>query len=170
MELTEIFKTVRDIPYRFAVDPNEENNSCTGKHEKLFRLLTKNGHEVRYRLCRFVWSSIRLPEEILEIPHNDNCNHVYIEVLINNQWIILDVTWDKELKDVFQVNEWDGTANTKIAVDYSEVYSPEESLRIKKSNESIESIKKDIEINGEFFKAFNKWLEEKRELFRKGYK
>jgi len=53
MDLISTFESIRDIPYRIPLKWGEEDNCCSGKHEKLFNLLKKNGYEVRYRVCVF---------------------------------------------------------------------------------------------------------------------
>ena len=59
MDIVSLFNSVRDIPYRIPLDPEEEDRCCSGKHEKLFNLLKKEGFKVRYRVCVFLWSSLK---------------------------------------------------------------------------------------------------------------
>ncbi|MCK5629946.1 MAG: hypothetical protein KAI26_04985 [Nanoarchaeota archaeon] len=161
MDLISSFNSIRDIPYRIALKWGEEDNCCSGKHEKLFNLLTKQGYKVRYRVCVFLWSSLNLPQELEKIPHDDDCTHTYLEIYLDDTWKILDATWDSGLKNIFQINEWDGKSDTEIALEPIETFTPERSLEIvKNQNESL--IKKDLKINGKFYKAFNGWLDENR--------
>ncbi|MCK5025100.1 MAG: hypothetical protein KAS15_00810, partial [Nanoarchaeota archaeon] len=137
------------------------DNCCSGKHKKLFNLLTKQGYKVRYRVCVFLWSNLNLPQELEKIPHDDDCTHTYLEIYLDDTWKILDATWDSGLKNIFQINEWDGKSDTEIALEPIETFTPERSLEIvKNQNESL--IKKDLKINREFYKAFNGWLDENR--------
>lgn len=162
MNLATEFEKVRDIPYRIPLSLEEQDDCCSGKAEKLFRVLKGHGYEVRYRLCTFRWSDLNLPKEILEIPHDDESSHTYLEIKVDGRWKIIDATWDKKLKGIFNINEWDGKSDTEIAVPVIECLSPEKSLEYIKYISTPEAIVADFEINGEFYRAFNEWLEAKR--------
>ncbi|MDX9970325.1 MAG: hypothetical protein RBS56_00250 [Candidatus Gracilibacteria bacterium] len=161
MNTIEAFKTVRDMPYRIPLALKEKDVCCSGKHKLLKDMLEKQGFEVRYRVCTFLWSSIDLPEKVSSVQHHDNNTHVWLETLVNNEWIIADATWDSGLKNIFHINDWDGKSNTQPAVKPIEIFSPQKSADIM-NNYNDEDILNDLEINGEFYKAFNDWLEEQR--------
>ncbi|MEX0877562.1 MAG: hypothetical protein WDZ40_01705 [Candidatus Spechtbacterales bacterium] len=161
MNTIEAFKTVRDVPYRVPLALRENDVCCSGKCKLLKDLFEKQGLEVRYRVCTFLWSSINLPKEVSSVPHDDNSTHVWLEVLINDEWIIVDATWDSSLINIFHVNEWDGKSNTQPAVEPIETFSPQKSADIMNS-ENDEDILNDLKINGKFYKAFNGWLAENR--------
>lgn len=163
MNIIEEFKKVRDIPYRIPLTPEEPDECCTGKAEMMFKMFKEGGYDVRYRLCTFKWSSINLPKELKNIPHDDDSSHTYLEVKIDGQWKIVDATWDKGLKGLFNINEWDGKSDTKIAVQCVKCLSPEESLNYIKHISTPEAIISDLKVNGKFYKAFNEWLKTKRE-------
>ena len=161
MNLVSLFNSIRDTPYKIPLKWGEEDNCCSGKHEKLFKLLKKHGYKVRYRVCVFLWSSLNLPPELVKIPHEDDCTHTYLEIFLDNDWKTLDATWDSKLRKLFHINEWDGKSNTETAVKPTKNFSPQKSLEIM-NNQNENTIKKDLEINGKFYKAFNEWLEENR--------
>jgi hypothetical protein len=161
MDLISTFNSIRDIPYWIPLKWGEEDNCCSGKHEKLFNLLTKNGYNVRYRVCVFLWSSLNLPPELTNIPHDDDCTHTYLEIKIDRNWKVLDATWDNKLKGLFHVNEWDGKSDTEIAMKPIKTFTLQKSLRIV-NNQNEEVINKDLQINREFYKAFNNWLDKNR--------
>ncbi len=162
MNITEEFKKIRDIPYRIPLVPEEPDNCCSGKSNRLFEIFKNIGYGVRYRVCTFRWNDMKLPAELQKIPHEDECTHSYLEVRIENKWVVVDATWDKGLKEIFYVNEWDGKSNTKVAVQAIECFSPKESAEIIQKDATEEAIKKDLQKNGEFYKAFNDWLAEIR--------
>jgi len=155
------FKTIRDLPYKIPLSSSEEDVCCNGKHRKLKDLLTKQGFEVRYRVGSFLWSSIDLPNEISNFPHDDLSSHVWLEVLIDSEWITIDATWDAGLKNIFHINEWDGKSNTEIAVKILEIFSPEKSAEIM-NNENTPEASNDQKTEKEFCQAFNAWLEKNR--------
>jgi len=160
MDLISLFTSIRDIPYKIPMQWGGEDNCCSGKHEKLFNLLKKE-YEVRYRVCVFLWSSLKLPPELEKIPHDNDCTHIFLEIKIDGDWKILDATWDKGLKNLFHINEWDGKSDTEIAVKPTKIFTPQKSLEIV-NNQSEEGINKDLKINGKFYKGFNKWLNKNR--------
>ena len=162
MNIIEEFKKVRDIPYRIPLSPQEPDNFCSGKSERLFKIFEEVGYEVRYIVCTFHWSDMRLPAKVQEIAHEDKCTHSYLEVKIGDEWIKVDATWDKELKSVFNVNDWNGKSHTKVAVPVKECFSSEESAEIMQKGTTEEATKEDRQKNGEFYKAFNDWLAEIR--------
>ncbi len=149
------------MPYRIPLALGEKDVCCSGKHKLLKNLFEKQGLEVRYRVCTFLWSSIDLPGEVSKVPHHDLSSHVWLEVLIDGKWVIVDATWDIGVKNILHVNEWDGKSNTEPAVKPIKVFSPQKSTDIM-NNESDEDTLNDLKINGEFYKAFNVWLEEQR--------
>lgn len=162
MNIIEEFKKVRDIPYRIPLSLEESDECCTGKAHILFKELKKGGYNVRYRLCTFKWSSLNLPKELRDTLHNDDSSHTYLEIEINGEWKIIDATWDKGLENLFVVNEWDGKSDTKIAVPFIECLSSEKSLEYIKHISTSEAIKSDLKVNGNFYKAFNEWLDNYR--------
>jgi hypothetical protein len=163
MNIIEEFEKVRDIPYGIPLSLEEPDKCCSGKADMLFKILKKGGYDVRYRLCTFRWSDLNLPKEIQDIPHDDESSHSYLEINIDGQWKILDATWDRKLKGIFNINEWDGKSDTEIAVPVRECLSPEKSLGYIEHISTPEAIIADYKVNREFYKAFNEWLEMKRE-------
>lgn len=164
MNLVAEFKKIRDIPYKIPLSLKEQDNCCSGKAEQLYKIFKQGGYEIRYRVCTFRLSDLNLPKEIQEIPHDDESSHIYLETKINGEWKIIDATRDKGLKGVFNINEWDGKSDTEIAVPVIECLSPEKSLEYIKQASTPETIISDLKVNGEFYKAFNEWLEKERKI------
>ncbi len=161
MNIIEAFEKIRGIPYRIPLRIGEEDNCCTGKIKRFKSFLDKHGYESRYRVCEFRWSDLALPEKVASIEHEDNSTHAFLEIKIDNHWVRVDPTWDKAVKSILPVNEWNGKNNTEIAVKPRNIYDVEKSAKIM-NEESSEDIKKDLRMNGTFYKAFNEWLEENR--------
>lgn len=161
-DLQSSFEEIRDIPYTIPLSYDQKDHCCTGKHSLFLAVLKDGGYEARWRICSFKWSDLNLPPDLLIIPHEDNCTHAYLEVFINEQWQNIDLTWDKGLRDTLPVNEWSSFSNMTIAVPVLEIYSPEQSGSIME-NPTREEFEKDIQINGDFYRAFNTWLEKERD-------
>lgn len=165
MDIVAEFKKIRDIPYRIPLAPGERDDCCSGKVERLLHVFKQSGHAARYRVCTFRWSSLGLPSELLQVPHDDDCTHVYLEVeIVSGEWKTVDATWDKGIKAVLPVNEWDGISNTTVAVPVRECFSPEKSLEYMRESATSEALLADLAKNGQFYQAFNRWLEDQRSL------
>lgn len=156
------FATIRDVPYRMPLSIEEDDNCCVGKHIRLKKELEELGYEVRYRTCAFKWSDFHLPEKLQNIPHENDCTHLYLEFKNNNIWHTLDATWDQKLSPTFQINDWDGKTSTDIVVPALETLSVEKSNEIVDTCYVKEVFDKDIKLNGVFYNAFNIWLESLR--------
>ncbi len=156
-KLIEEFKKVRDIPYYIPLNVNENDLCCSGKHRILAKKFSDLGYKIRYRVCSFSWDTLISQKDIISVPHENQCTHVFLEIMLENKWVIIDATWDKGLSQIFHINDWDGKSNTKIAVPVLEIYSPEKSEEIME-NENADVIEKDLKINGEFYKSFNNYL------------
>ena len=126
MDSISYFKFVRDIPFRLPLSADEPAPYCVDKHVVLKTLLSSLGFKVRYGLCRWLWSSLDLPESLKEIPHEDRSMHVYLEVYNTEQarWMTVDATWDKGLASKLPVSEWDGRSDTMLAVKPVETLKP----------------------------------------------
>ena len=160
MSLVKIFNRIRDIPYKIPVSLKEKDFCCSGKHKLLKEFLEKEGYKVRYRVVSFKWSSLNLPLEVKNISHENICTHVYLEILINTNWVNMDATWDPMLKNIFTINQWNRNVNN-IAVQIIEKFYIKKSQEIMK-RETEDCITEDLKINGKFYKAFNNFLNQIR--------
>lgn len=160
-DLTTLFGSIRDIPYRIPLSLEEEDCACVGKNQKLMNALQELGYEVRWRICDFRWSDLPIPKNVLVIPHDDEAQHAYLEVKLEGEWKTVDATWDAGLHRVLDVADWDGLSATPIAVPCSATLSPEESAKLMSAIDT-EAIQHDLGRNGEFYKALNDWLDKVR--------
>ena len=166
MTSIEIFNQVRDIPYRIPLyldEPEgEHGGSCLYKVEVLKKLLEAEGLECRYRIGTFLWSQLNLPEEVMQAEHNDRGEHVWLEGFINNNWIILDPSWDIGLVKIFSINSWDGISDTNLAVKPIEILDVNTSADIMNFDNYEEAFLEDLLINGEFYKSLNIYFDQIR--------
>lgn len=161
MNIVHEFSTIRDIPYRIPLALHENNTCCSGKVAKLKSILDAHGLTTIYRVCEFRWSDLPLPKEVLEEPHEDVSTHVYLEVLIDENWIHIDPTWDSGLRSILPISEWDGKHSTQIAVRPTKVYSEEESKKIMMGEDPV-AFETDMKTSGRFYKALNLYFEKVR--------
>src|SRR3989338_3898170 len=127
-KIIKLFEKVRDVPYgdigsRDPTDVYEKNKgTCSGKHELLKELCKELGIKVKNFIAmhKFNDLKVRFPDEIKKILNTTEIidPHNFLKIFVGNKWIIVDATWDKNLKDLgFIVNEnWDGKSDMKIAV------------------------------------------------------
>lgn len=145
------FEIIRDIPYSIPLSLTEKDECCSGKHKMLKSILEKEGFIARYRICSFLWSSMTLPEKVVSIPHMNESSHLYLEVLMDDNWITVDATWDSSIYKNFVISTWDGKSSTNIAVEAIEIFSPEKSADLME-NESNDQVLDDLKMNGDFYK------------------
>lgn len=155
------FEEIRDIPYRIPLSKDEVDHCCIGKHILLYNELSKLGYSCRYRTCTFSWADFGLPENILEIPHEDACTHLYLEVK-DGKWKTLDCTWDKALTNILPVNDWDGVSHKKIVLPQEKICSLLESEQFMSSVYDDAVVEDDMAKSGQFYKALNDWLASQR--------
>ena len=157
MDALYLFKKIRDLPLKMPESSDEEVFTCWGKHRKLFVLLNQAGFKVRYRVCEFLWSEQKFPKEIIEISHKDKENHLFLEINLNDKWVIVDCTMDSKLP---KFNDWDGKSDCKLGVNPKKIFTPLESSFLEKQEPFLfEEIFKQ---NREFFKKLNKFYESLR--------
>lgn len=164
MNIISIFNIIRDIPYEIPIKINDDDKCCNWKHILFKLILEKLWYKVRFRVCSFYWDSLNLPKELININHKNYSTHVYLEVLINNKWIDVDLTWDSWLKDIFEINNWDWKNNTKITVEIVEKFSLSKSKMIMSTDDS-EEILKDLKINWNFYNSLNNYLDKIRNKY-----
>lgn len=97
----------------------------------------------------------------MQVTHNDNSTHVYLQACNGDSWIDVDPTWDSALGTVLPIAVWDGVSSTEIAVTPLHVYTLEESDYIMARQET-EALEKDLAENRTFYHMLNQWLEEVR--------
>ncbi len=161
------FQEIRDIPYRIALTPEEQDYSCATKPKMLAEKLSALGLESRRILCEFRWHSLGIPAEVLRYAKSHTDTHEYLEVLIpeSGEWVTVDPSWDARLKNAgLTISDWDGEHATAIGVTPIKTYSVDESACLIAAEESGDPDvrKKYLADNKEFFSALNAWLESKR--------
>jgi len=162
MNLPLAFESIRDIPYEIPLTPDAPDRCCSGKAKLLLSLFDDVGYEARVRMCEFRWSDVSLPVSVSEIPHDDLCSHVFVEVRIDGDWKVVDPTWDRGLSSVFPTVTWDGLSSTRVAVPATTFLSAEESQKRFDAEMSEEVITADLVKNGDFYRVLNAWLAEVR--------
>jgi hypothetical protein len=137
---------------------NDKDYRCWGKHRKLYQKLLDSGHNVRFRVCEFLWSEQKIPKEVIALAPTDKDRHLFLEIQIDNKWIRIDCSNDSKLPEY---NDWDGKENCKVSVKYTKVLSEKES----KDAEILE--KKNYHILLPKYISFHKALNKSLKYIRK---
>ena len=128
-----LFEKVRDIPYfieKSLLDPRQHpteilttnRGSCSPKHYLLGLMYERIGLDARYISQKFSWNDATLlnlfPDDLKKFASKfPVIQHFNLEVFIENEWVLVDATFDLELKKLgFKINEkWDGFSNQNNA-------------------------------------------------------
>ena len=97
--LVNLFEKVQKIYYKvckFEKDKIDENLSygdCRHKSELLFKLLQKEGYQVKKVKAIFDWKDLPLPKKLLSIlQRNSIWDHDTLLVNVDGKWIMVDCT------------------------------------------------------------------------------
>ncbi len=168
-----IFEFVRDFEYLINTwrphNPEDlltfQYGDCRHKADLLGALFEHAGYEIRPVKVVFDLADLPIPLDILKIRGITKSLHNATEVYINNKWVYIDATWNKDLKRLgFPVTEdWDGI-NPTMAVTNGMVRIIQEF-----DDQDIATSYEEHHIpwpfppkNKRFVHAFNKWLRANR--------
>lgn len=175
-----IFSQIRDIPY--AVIPEISNpvngpqellkrmrGSCAPKHFLLGRMFEMLRIPIQYVSYPFSWNakSVAYPPELRKLAESVPIGyHLACKARIEDQWVVLDATWDRPLARVgFPINDsWDGASDTKLAVEpldemvHETAQDRMQLLQARRSSWTSD----DHAWTDRFTSALNSWLEEVR--------
>lgn len=152
-----IFETIRDFLYQinWVSDSKKlleiKEWYCTSKHRLLKEVYDKLWYQTQLCFIPFSFDMIYLPDALKDWWYaNKKWYHTFLQMMINNEWINIDATFNSELRDFYVVNKnRDWISSQKIICDYDEIYisnSPDEERKIKKSlSYSSEITDKDYE-------------------------
>ncbi len=160
------FTLIRDLPYE--IGPLYEGASlikygkggCGPKNRYLAQYFYQNKYKVKVCNTPYRWSDLDcLPAELKNHPRVQKTGtHVYLKVLINKQWVIIDASWDAKLYPILPANlGWNGKSNqipaTKITQETCFDY-PEPYLTNRKAIKQSKPTRDDLE----FAKKMNNWF------------
>lgn len=167
-----LFERVRDIPYRYPAsrDPTEvlrtRAGSCSGKHYLLGELFRMLGLKVRHMMCthRFNESPLPFPEEMQAILKKNEIMdvHDYLQIAVNGQWIDVDCTWERGLREFgFPVaDDWDGRSSMLLTVIPEEHHVIEGEPAKAKDEMLARLTPRQRALRKQFLEALAKWVDE----------
>jgi len=172
-----VFERVRNIPYRlipalYSLDLAPHGillanaGSCTPKHFLLGQWFKLLKYDIKYVTYIYDWtdSDPQFPSKLGALAESyPEEYHLALKVLIEEQWTLVDATWDPFLQHFgFAVNlKWDGFSDTRNAVnqiDSIEHDGPESRVKyacMKRENRSDDE-KMTVD---RFTICFNQWLD-----------
>lgn len=157
----QIFEEIRARPYGVGYRVGEISDNCYYKGLDLLQRLGAMGYTVRGRIGEIDWRETPMPEEVLAlIPVGMDSTHFYVEVLLGEEWRILDTSFQPRLaKYGFTIGGWDeGVSCFRI----TKLYSLEENVAYHAKWEDPVLLAAEFESAGPFLKAVNEWFGARR--------
>ena len=107
-----IVEAIRDLPFAYTLDRSESFllrhgiGSCTAKHTLLKNVLGRFGvrSQVVYQLVSHDASRLKFQRFSDFIPPGTPFSHTSLEVYLDDEWHLLDVTFDRLIEGVAPVN------------------------------------------------------------------
>lgn len=157
-----VFEEIRDKPFRVALSADRPANNCYFKCMELSQKLITLGYQVRGRLGEINWNNLSfIPNEILELfPQDQIDTHFYLEIFLNEEWFILDPTWNKSFAQKFNQPYSVFGQKNKSCFQIVRLYNNEEQSDYAWTWLNDQTVIAEYTSKtGEFFKALNNWLE-----------
>lgn len=154
----QIFEEIQARPYRIATSPEQVADNCYFKGIELLQRLGILGYTVRGRVGETYWDPQIAPAKIIELlPNEILVTHFFVEVLIDNEWRIIDPSFQKDLASYgFTIGSWD---NGEHCFPITKLYTQEESIAYQQEWFNSESQKSFFLDGGECWKALDAWFQ-----------
>ena len=166
-ERISIFETVRDFLYQINWANTTEKLLkmkewyCVSKHRLLQAVYSRLWYETKLCFISFSFNMVYLPDFLKDWWYaNKKWYHTFLQMMINNEWINIDATFNSELKSFYVVNEeWDWISSQKVICDYDKIYIP-------KSLDDEREIKKSLSNSSEITDKDYDWIEKYNKRLR----
>lgn len=163
-----IFDKVRDFVYQInwantiekLLDIKE--GYCVPKARLLKACYDKLWYETKMCFIPFSFSSIELPSNLKDWWYFDKpWYHVFLKLRINDNWIDIDPTWNKELNGTFWSNlNWDWLSSQKVICNYDEYFVPKDDTDEISIKEKLSNNYKFTEDDFRWIKEFNRYIKD----------
>ncbi len=157
-----VFERIRNQPYLVTTEQGEVAPNCFFKGCQLIHELSILGYGVRGRTAEMDWTRTPLPLEILDLIPDDILQlHFFPEVLIENEWRMLDPSIDPATARIgFHMNEFDKRKQECFKL--TKVYELEEQIVVFNRISQPSYQKHYFERTRPFLLAVNAWLVRER--------
>jgi hypothetical protein len=169
--IIKVFEKVRDIPYGVinSRDPfkvySENKGTCSGKHFLLAALYRAMGLNVKDMISFHKYENLprnveytKELQRLLQLSDGIPDYHNFIKIDINKKWLTIDATFEKDLRDYFIVNEWNGKDDMRLTVDPVTIWEVKDPLEFKIKKLGELPLKKQND-RREFLSKFTSWLD-----------
>jgi hypothetical protein len=161
---------VREIPYKRigSLDPQDMvkagKGSCTPKHIFLATYLKKLDIPVKFLVIPFFYKKLRVkyPKDKIDIVNKmPIAYHTALKARLDGKWIILDVTWNSNLKKKgFIVNDiWNEKSDMKLGVVPEEIIEKDIDPRKFEKEESKKYTEDELLARKKFYKLLDSVIE-----------
>lgn len=183
-QIIKIFEKVRDVKFGHIGSRNPmdvfkaDKGTCSGKNFLLRELYKAIGLETKDMICLQRWKDLSwfpddryelvdFPEELLKkLEEKEIVDfHNYILLKIDNKWIQVDATIDKELQELgFRTEtDWDGKSNMPLCfVGSHKVWECGTEGADKKAELTSQLSKSIQEARSDFLSSITEWIDEWR--------
>lgn len=155
----QIFEEIQGRPYRVAVAPDIVANNCYYKGQELLQRLALLGYAVRGRVCETFWDPQVFPQDIVDLHPDDILStHFYVEVLVDDEWRIIDPSFQPALAQYgFTIGSWEGTPTPCFPA--VKIYSDVEMAQYQRLWRSPGYMENYFQRCQDFLSRMNAWLE-----------
>ena len=156
----EIFEEIRDRPYRVALYPDRAEN-CYYKGTELIDRLTTLGFAMRARIAEIQWDDTPCPKELLSLhPTDADTTHFYPEIFLDNEWKILDPSWNKSFAQKYDLPYSEFGQNNESCFKIHKLLDQEEQASYVAGWSAKLENPQAFKQYEPFLTALNEWLEE----------
>ena len=159
-EAIAVFQEIQARPFNLSLISGEPSNNCYFKGMELLQRLGEMGYAVRGRCGETYWNEDIFGAEITNvIPENLMTTHFYVELYLNDEWRILDTSFQPSLEKYgLQVGAWE---NGKSCFPITKLYSQSEYQIYRKKWFDKEYQKDFFERGLPLRNALHKWFSER---------
>lgn len=167
-KLIKKFEQIRDLAYEIGPLYYDKKlidygrGGCGPKNITLAKFFYDAGYKVKICWVPYRWKELKaLPKELKDHSRSGRINHhIFIKLLIDKKWILVDASWDSRLSPILPSNiKWDGKLDQICAVRIKEetcMNYPEPYLTWKRQNQKPFVLHN---LDRDFKTKINKWFE-----------
>ncbi len=159
-EAIAVFEEIQARPFNVSLVSGEPSNNCYFKGIELLQRIGEMGYAVRGRCGESYWDENIFGKNVIDlIPENLMTTHFYVEIYLNDEWRILDTSFQPSLaKYSLNIGSWEnGTSCFPI----TKLYTQEE-YQVYRQNWFDKEYQKDFFERGlPLWKALNIWFSER---------
>jgi hypothetical protein len=117
-------------------------------------------YETKLCFIPFSFDMVYLPDSLKNWWYaNKKWYHVFLKMNIDWNWINIDATFNRELRDLYVVNDnWDWSSSQKVICNYDKVYIPSSLYEEWEIKKQLSDSSKMTDEDYEWIKKFNDWI------------